>query len=100
MKKFFDPSIQQCEVELEFAREVLVEHRLRDPGGVGNLVHTGGVIAPVHEDLARLRHDLLAPLLARHPGPLRAGSLRGHRSVVSSIGHPFRLAPERRTLVV
>ena len=60
--------VEQREVELELAREVLVEDRLADSGTLGDLVHRGCVVALSDEDflggahvaLGRLARDLQA----------------------------------------
>ena len=59
--------VEQREVELELAREVLVEHRLGDAGPLGDVVHRGGVVALGDEDLQRGLEQLGAPGGARHP---------------------------------
>src|SRR3712207_8749436 len=38
-----DVLLEQGQVELPLAGEVLVQHRLADPGAVGDVVHRGGV---------------------------------------------------------
>src|SRR5690606_38535574 len=45
--------VQQREVELQLAREVLIEHRFADAGPHRDLVHRGGMKALSHEDLTR-----------------------------------------------
>ncbi len=45
--------LEQRQVQLPLAREVLVEHRLADPGPVGDVVHGGGVEALRDEDVLR-----------------------------------------------
>jgi hypothetical protein len=47
-----DVLLQHRQVQIEFAREVLVENRFADSGPIGDLVHPGGVKAPVDEHLA------------------------------------------------
>ena len=61
--------VEQREVEIELAGEVLVEHRLADPGPVGDLVHRGGVVALGDEHLLRGGQQLQPALSARQPGP-------------------------------
>ena len=69
--------VEQREVEVELAREVLVEHRFGDPGPVGDLVHGGGVVAGLDEHRLGGVEQLGAALAARHPlsagGRVRAG---------------------------
>ena len=60
--------VEQGEVEVELAREVLVEHGLGDPGPLGDVVHRGGVVA-------RTRR--------RPPGPPRAAG-RGARTAAAA----------------
>ena len=43
--------VEQREVEVELAGEVLVEHRLGDAGALGDVVHRGGVVALGDEHL-------------------------------------------------
>ena len=64
--------VEQGEVEVELAREVLVEHRLGDPGPVGDLVHGRRVVAGLDEDGLRGVEQLGAALAARHPLPAGA----------------------------
>jgi hypothetical protein len=45
--------VEQCEVEVELAREVLVEHGFGDPGALGDVVHRGGVVSLGDEDPER-----------------------------------------------
>ena len=59
--------LEQREVELELAREVLVEHRLGHPGALGDVVHRRRVVALRDEHLERGRQQLRAALAARQP---------------------------------
>ena len=59
--------VEQREVEVELAGEVLVEHRLGDPGPLGDVVHRGGVVALRDEDLESGLEQLGAPLAAGQP---------------------------------
>ena len=69
--------VQQRQVEIELAREVLVQNRFGDTGAVGDLVHGRGVIAGLDEDGLGGIQQLGAPLTARHP--LSAGGVgAGH----------------------
>jgi hypothetical protein len=79
--------VEQRQVELELAREVLVEHGLADPGALGDVVHRGGVVALRDEDLLRPRRA------AGCGGPAGAGGTercavvdaRGRRSALRSL---------------
>ena len=51
--------VEQRQVEVLLAVEVLVEHRLGDAGGIGDVVHRRGVEAPMGEHLHRHVEDLL-----------------------------------------
>ena len=77
--------VEQGQVEVELAGEVLVEHRLADPGGVGDVVHRRRVVALGDEDLLGRAEQLLAPGRAGQPG---AAGPRVR-------GRPARLAPSR-----
>ena len=57
--------VEDREVQLELAWEVLVEHRLGDPGELGDRIHAGGVVPLRDEGLARGVEQLRTPLLAR-----------------------------------
>jgi hypothetical protein len=52
--------VEQREVELELAGEVLVQHRLGDAGAHGDVVHGGGVVALGDEHVLRCGEQLLA----------------------------------------
>ena len=56
--------VEDRQVELELAGEVLVEHRLGDPGALGDVVHRGGVVALRDEHLEGSRQQLRPPLAA------------------------------------
>ena len=64
--------VEQREVEVELAGEVLVEHRLGDAGALGDVVHRGGVVALRDEHLERGLQQLGPALAARHPAAARA----------------------------
>ena len=66
--------VEQREVEVELAGEVLVEHRLGDPGPLGDVVHRGGVVALGDEHLERGLEQLGAALAARQPAAARRGA--------------------------
>ena len=71
--------VEQREVELELAREVLVEHRLADAGALGDVVHRRRVVAVGDEDLPRRAEQLLAARGARQAGAsCRVAAGRGH----------------------
>ncbi len=52
--------VEQRQVELELAGEVLVQHRLGDAGPLGDVVHRRGVVALRDEDLLGRGEQLLA----------------------------------------
>ena len=54
---------EELDVERPLAREVLVQHRLRDAGRLGDLVHRGCVEALLREAVARDVEELLAALI-------------------------------------
>ena len=60
--------VEQREVEVELAREVLVEHRLADAGALGDVVHRRRVVALGDEDLLGGAEQLLAPGRPGQPG--------------------------------
>ena len=43
--------VEQCQVEIELAREVLVQNGFGDSGAIGDLVHGRGVVAGLDEHL-------------------------------------------------
>ena len=59
--------VEQGEVEVELAGEVLVEHGLGDAGAVGDVVHGGSVEALGDEDLEGRLEQLGAAFGARQP---------------------------------
>ena len=67
--------VEEGEVEVELAGEVLVEHRLRDARLVGDVLHRGLVVALGDEDAESRLEQLGAALGPRHP--LDAGAGRG-----------------------
>ena len=71
--------VEQREVEVELAREVLVEHRLGDPGALGDVVHGGRVVALRDEDLERGAEQLGATSASRQPHSLAVGRRSGPR---------------------
>ena len=74
--------IEQGQVELLLAGEVLVEHRLADPGPLGDLVHRGRVVAVLHEHFLRRAEQLAAAGRPGQPGAPGLG-VRGSGHVVS-----------------
>ncbi|GHJ31200.1 hypothetical protein TPA0910_56330 [Streptomyces hygroscopicus subsp. sporocinereus] len=57
--------VEQGQVQLELAREVLVEHRLADSGALGDVVHRGRVVALGDEDLLGGPQELMTSGSAR-----------------------------------
>ncbi|GHI87550.1 hypothetical protein Sxan_49140 [Streptomyces xanthophaeus] len=57
--------VQQRQVQVELAREVLVEHRLADPGALGDVVHRGSVVPLRDEDLLSRAQELVPSGSAR-----------------------------------
>ena len=66
--------VQQREVELELAREVLVEHRFGDAGALGDVVHRRRVVALRHEHLPRGIEQLDAARGTRQARAARGGA--------------------------
>ncbi|GAA3046398.1 hypothetical protein GCM10020000_27860 [Streptomyces olivoverticillatus] len=64
--------VQQGQVEVELAREVLVEHRLADAGALGDVVHRRRVVPLRHEDLLGRAQELIASGSARQARASRA----------------------------
>jgi hypothetical protein len=52
-------------VQVALGSEVLVEHRLGDPGGLGHVVHRRGMEAVLAEHLEGDVEELLAPASGR-----------------------------------
>ena len=67
--------VEQREVELELAREVLVEHGLGDAGPLGDVVHRGGVVAVGDEHLLGRGEQLLAARRTGQPAAAATGSV-------------------------
>ena len=96
--------VQQREVEVELAREVLVEHRLGDTGAFGDLVHGGGVVARADEDLLRGLEQLGAACgpwqaqasAARVRAHRHWGSFRCARAQAAKVRDGARRAPYGR----
>ena len=84
---------EQRVVEVELAREVLVQHRLAHPGALGDGVHRGGVVALRGEDIAGRAEQLHAAGAAGQPDPARWG----RRARVRHFGQArhLRLTPSR-----
>src|SRR5690606_7960355 len=84
--------VEECEVEIELAREVLIEHRLGDPRALGDVVHRGRVEALGDEDLERRRQQLGAALAARQA---RApGALHTYVGLAGLAAHGPQTTPE------
>ena len=66
-----DPCVEQGQVQLELAGEVLVEDGLADAGLRGDRVHRCRVVAGRHEHLAGGVQQLAPPLGATQPPPVR-----------------------------
>jgi hypothetical protein len=60
--------VEQCQIELQLARKVLVEHGLGDTGAFGDVVHRGRVVALGDEDLLGRREQLLTACRPGQPG--------------------------------
>ena len=50
--QILDVALQHRQIQLQLAGKMLVENRFADPGALGDLVHAGGVVAAVDEDVA------------------------------------------------
>ncbi|GAA0657115.1 hypothetical protein GCM10009548_24810 [Streptomyces malaysiensis subsp. malaysiensis] len=57
--------VEKGQIQLQLAREVLVEHRLADPGALGDVIHRGRVVALCDEDLLRGSQELITSGSAR-----------------------------------
>lgn len=77
-QEFIDGGVEDGEVEVEFAIEMLIEHRFGDPRSLGYLFHGGRVESAMTEHIACRRQDLLAALFAGKACPSRC---RFHHSV-------------------
>ena len=64
--------VQQGQVEVELAGEVLVEHRLADARALGDVVHGGRVVALRDEHLLGGAQQLVASGTARQARAARA----------------------------
>jgi hypothetical protein len=60
-------SVDQRQVQLELAREMLVQHGFRYAGPFGDVVHRGTVVPLGYEDLLGSCEQLSAPRDARQP---------------------------------
>ena len=78
VEEYGDAVIKQGDVEIELAREVLVEHRLAHARALSDVVHGGGVVALRDEDLAGGAQHLRAPLLTGQPGQPASACVIGH----------------------
>ena len=95
VEEYGDAVVEQGDVEIELAGEVLVEDRLAHPRSLGDVVHRRGVIALGDEDLASGTQHLCAALLARKP----RGSGFGWERIPGR-GHVAMLVPERASTPV
>ncbi len=68
-------AVEQREVELELAGEVLVEHRLGDARALGDVVHRRRVVALAHEHLERRLQQLDPTLATGEPPATGAGAV-------------------------
>ena len=74
--------VEQREVEVQLAGEVLVEHRLGDPGALGDVVHRRGVVALGDEDLEGRLEQLGAAGACAACARRRARCVAGRRHVL------------------
>ena len=65
--------VDQFQVEGPLGGEVLVHEGLGDPGCLGDVVHGGGPVAPVGEELQGHGDQLATPLLSGQPTARRLG---------------------------
>jgi hypothetical protein len=85
-------SVQDRQIQLELARKVLVENGFAYPGAFGDLIHTGGVVATVDENVAGGDEQLTPTLVTRQSvaAPSRSGGFRPTPSGgVGELAHPF-----------
>ena len=59
--------VDQLQIEGPLGGEVLVEQWLRHAGGLGDVVHGRGAVAPLREELERHGEELAPPLFRREP---------------------------------
>ena len=94
-----DVLLEQREVELPLAREVLVEHGLADPGAVGDVVHRRGVEALGDEDVLGGAQQLQAARTPRQAGGAPVvhggGAWRLHDAADVTGGFTNRMSPGR-----
>ena len=72
--QILDVSLQDRQVQLKLAGKVLVKNVFADSGPFGDLVHAGGVVAAVHENLAGRDEQLTTSLVTGQPVPAPGGS--------------------------
>lgn len=77
--------VDERKIQVEFAGEVLVQHRLRDAGAVGDIVHSRRVVALSDEYVAGSLQELCPSLAAGQP---RGGATRGR---IGQRGHSCRV---------
>ena len=75
---------EQGPIQLELAGKVLVEHGLADPGTLGDVVHSGGVVALGGEHVASGDEELGTPGAAGQA--YSAGRCLGHCRSLPSVG--------------
>lgn len=93
-----DAVVEQGDVEIELAWEVLVEDRLAHPCSLGDVVHRCGVVALGDEDFPSGTQHLSAAFLARESGQARGSGFRWARII--GRGHVAMLVPERASTPV
>src|SRR5450756_44242 len=86
-----DLAIDHHRIDAFLAAEVLVHHRLGDPGPCGDLLDARAVEALLGEQPTADVQELLAALLAGHAGPRHALALGGHPPIVP-VGTPVAQA--------
>ena len=84
-----DMLLENGQIQVQLAREVLVENRFTDSGSIGDLVHAGGVETPVDEQIASRLEQLPPALITGHPATAGAfgrtrGSQIAHRDDITT----------------
>src|SRR5581483_2712076 len=77
--------VQQRQVQLQLAGEVLVEHRLADSGALRDLVHGSGVVPTLDEYLKGRVEKLPPPFVPRQPVAARPFRARPYPKPLSAI---------------
>ncbi|CRK51483.1 hypothetical protein RHCRD62_30147 [Rhodococcus sp. RD6.2] len=81
-------ALEHCEVEVELAGEVLVQHRLTDARAFGDLVHACRVVSATDEHLARGLEQLESASVAGESGAaLRTLSPGGRCGTIREFSH-------------